>query len=410
MLLFCIFVILNTCFWPNYHRSTSLKAEPAQAAQSSWQLPGAQSAAPAPKAAAPAEKQSYFTGVADILTDAFEKAAPTPAVKTIAPDAPIAPRVTMHSPVSDAPAQGLEQAYKAALGEIDGMVPPAFVPTQKSDALLDISPEEAAPIPADTVLQTAQAEDINRPAHDPDEGAQAVDIAVDDAAQTAVDAAMQCPDEAVQATLPAADAAVQPAQTSLYPENEPATLVYLGEAFKTYILAQAGDVICLIDKHAAHERMLYEKLVASYGDVASQMLLEAAAVNLSAAEKQALLENQDLLAKAGLELEDFGGTTVLVRAVPADVAVSNVEDLVVELAAKLASGSRDVRSEKTEWVLSSISCRAAIKAGGKDEAQQLMHLAQKILSGEIPLYCPHGRPCMITLTRKELEKQFGRIV
>ncbi len=199
-------------------------------------------------------------------------------------------------------------------------------------------------------------------------------------------------------------------QTSLYPVDEVVPLVYIGEAFKTYIITEQADTICLIDKHAAHERMLYETLQASYGNVASQMLLEAVAVNLSAAEKQALLENIDLLEQAGLEIDDFGGMTVLVRAVPADVLVTDVTNLVVELAAKLASGSRDAMNEKTEWVLHSISCRAAIKAGDRSDAQQLMHLAQRILSGEIPPYCPHGRPCIITLTRKELEKQFGRII
>ena len=81
-----------------------------------------------------------------------------------------------------------------------------------------------------------------------------------------------------------------------------------------------------------------------------------------------------------------------------------------ELAAKLAHGSRDALSEKTEWVLHSISCRAAIKAGDHTSPQELMALAEKILSGEVPPFCPHGRPCVLKLTRKELEKQFGRIV
>ena len=98
------------------------------------------------------------------------------------------------------------------------------------------------------------------------------------------------------------------------------------------------------------------------------------------------------------------------RAVPADVPVDDVEDMIVELAAKLADGGRDALREKTEWVLHSISCRAAIKAGDKSSPQELLALAEKILSGEVPPFCPHGRPCVLKLTRKELEKQFGRIV
>ena len=187
-------------------------------------------------------------------------------------------------------------------------------------------------------------------------------------------------------------------------------LRYVGEVFRTYILAERGDELCLIDKHAAHERQLYEKLAANYGNVPSQLLLQPAAIELSAEEKQALLENQPLLENAGLDVADFGGSTVLLRAVPADVEPQNAEDLLVEIADRLLKGSRDALNEHTEWVLHSISCRAAIKAGDKSSPQELMALAEKILSGEVPPFCPHGRPCVLKLTRKELEKQFGRIV
>ena len=187
-------------------------------------------------------------------------------------------------------------------------------------------------------------------------------------------------------------------------------LRYVGEVFRTYILAERGDELCLIDKHAAHERQLYEKLAVNYGNVPSQLLLQPAAIDLSAEEKQALLENQPLLENAGLDVADFGGSTVLLRAVPADVEPQNAEDLLVEIADRLLKGSRDALNEHTEWVLHSISCRAAIKAGDKSSPQELLALAEKILSGEVPPFCPHGRPCVLKLTRKELEKQFGRIV
>lgn len=187
-------------------------------------------------------------------------------------------------------------------------------------------------------------------------------------------------------------------------------LEYVGELFRTYILAQRGDEVCVIDKHAAHERQLFEKLAADYGSVPGQLLLQPLAVNLGAAEKQALLDNLPLLENAGLEVEDFGGTTVLLRTVPADVEPQNAEELLVELADKLAKGSRDALNERTEWVLHSIACRAAVKAGDRTSPQELMALAEKILSRQVPPFCPHGRPCVLKLTRKELEKQFGRIV
>ena len=203
----------------------------------------------------------------------------------------------------------------------------------------------------------------------------------------------------------------EPEQMNFDPTaDQPEPLRYVGEVFRTYILAERGDELCLIDKHAAHERQLYEKLAANYGNMPSQMLLEPAAIDLAAEEKQALLDNIPLLENAGLEIADFGGNTVVLRAVPADVEPQNAESLLVEIANKLLKGGHDALNEHTEWVLHSISCRAAIKAGDKSSPQELLALAEKILSGEVPPFCPHGRPCVLKLTRKELEKQFGRIV
>ena len=210
---------------------------------------------------------------------------------------------------------------------------------------------------------------------------------------------------------PAAPEEEIPQQLGFDPTADaPEPLHYVGEVFRTYILAERGDELCLIDKHAAHERQLYEKLAAQYGNVPSQMLLEPLTVDLSAEEKQALLDNIPLLENAGLEVADFGGSTVVLRAVPADVEPKNAESLLVEIADRLLRGGHDALNEHTEWVLHSISCRAAIKAGDRSSPQELLALAEKILSGEVPPFCPHGRPCVLKLTRKELEKQFGRIV
>ena len=192
----------------------------------------------------------------------------------------------------------------------------------------------------------------------------------------------------------------EPEQMNFDPTaDQPEPLRYVGEVFRTYILAERGDELCLIDKHAAHERQLYEKLAANYGNVPSQMLLEPAAIDLAAEEKQALLDNIPLLENAGLEIADFGGNTVVLRAVPADVEPQNAESLLVEIANKLLKGGHDALNEHTEWVLHSISCRAAIKAGDKSSPQELLALAEKILSGEVPPFCPHGRPCVLKLTR-----------
>lgn len=219
--------------------------------------------------------------------------------------------------------------------------------------------------------------------------------------------------EPVQESMHALSALPQEEQapeqiTMAPPAVQPLRLV--GEVFKTYIITERDGELCLIDKHAAHERILFEKLAKDYGNVPAQMLLVPVQVNLTAAEKQALLQNLDMLTDAGLEVEDFGGATVVVRAVPADVAVDDVEDMVVELASRLAEGSRDALREKTEWVLHSIACRAAIKAGDRTGNAEMLALAQSIMDGSVPPFCPHGRPCVLKITRKELEKQFGRLV
>lgn len=220
--------------------------------------------------------------------------------------------------------------------------------------------------------------------------------------------------KAAEETDPGAGLAALPkeesCQTSFLPAEEERPLRVVGEVFKTYIIAERDDELCLIDKHAAHERILYEQLAEQYGNVPSQMLLVPVQVNLSADEKQAVLQNLELLRSAGVEAEDYGGSTVIVRSVPADVPVHDVEDMLLELAGRLLNGSRDAMREKTEWVLHSIACRAAIKAGDNTNREEMLALAQKIMAGSIPPFCPHGRPCVLKLTRKELEKQFGRLV
>lgn len=209
---------------------------------------------------------------------------------------------------------------------------------------------------------------------------------------------------------PTAQADIPPEQTTFAPAPASLPLRVVGEVFKTYIITERNNELCLIDKHAAHERILFEQLAKDYGSVPSQMLLVPVQVNLSAEEKQALLAHQELLQNSGVEVDDYGGFTVVVRAVPADVPVDDVGDMVLELANHLLNGGRNALREKTEWVLHSIACRAAIKAGDRTTTDEMLALAQKIMDGSVPPFCPHGRPCVLKLTRKELEKQFGRLV
>ena len=318
------------------------------------------------------------------------KAAPTavPRWQSGTQNAPMLdPFVTLHSPESESPRTA--EPFRAAASEAQLDVEPELA--GQENAKIHAAQDHMAAWDAVPVVQENKS--VPSAPESPDGPAEQKRTAA------------ACPAE----ELPAE--AAEPEQLNFDPTaGQPEPLHYVGEVFKTYILAERGDELCLIDKHAAHERQLYEKLAASYGNVPGQLLLEPAAIDLSAEEKQALLDNIPLLENAGLEIADFGGNTVVLRAVPADVEPQNAESLLVEIANKLLKGGHDALNEHTEWVLHSISCRAAIKAGDKSSPQELLALAEKILSGEVPPFCPHGRPCVLKLTRKELEKQFGRIV
>ncbi len=187
------------------------------------------------------------------------------------------------------------------------------------------------------------------------------------------------------------------------------TVRVIGEVFATYILAEMRGSLFLIDKHAAHERMLYNQLKAS-ARVDEQMLLVPVSLTLSREEHTALMDNQDVLAGAGISLEDFGGSSVLIRSFPMILSGANIEETVQEIATGLTGGSHEVISSKLDWIYHSTACRAAIKAGDRSRPVELEEIAKRVLLSDDIRYCPHGRPVCIEMTRKELEKQFGRIV
>lgn len=184
-------------------------------------------------------------------------------------------------------------------------------------------------------------------------------------------------------------------------------ITVLGEIFATYILCQVGDEMIVIDKHAAHERILYEKLKRNI-KTGKQMLLVPVTVKLSAEEKLAVMDNISLLEDQGFEIDEFGENGVIVRGIPMYITSEDPARLVSEIAFNLASGNKAEISEKLEWIFHSVACRSAIKAGDKAEINQLVQLVRDIRSEKIPLYCPHGRPVIISISKKELEKQFGR--
>ncbi len=202
----------------------------------------------------------------------------------------------------------------------------------------------------------------------------------------------------------------EPEQTSLFagePEAaRPPAVRLVGEVMKTYIIAETGDAMLLIDKHAAHERMNFDRLKAAGRTIMSQQLLAPQPWHPGREELEAVEENRALLEELGFEIDAAGEEDLLVRGVPDALDPAQTIPALEEICEKLRRGRRDLMRDE---ILQTISCKAAIKAGWDTDPRELRVLVEKVASGEIR-YCPHGRPVAVTLTRKELDKQFKRIV
>lgn len=194
-------------------------------------------------------------------------------------------------------------------------------------------------------------------------------------------------------------------------ENEIAPeFTVVGEAFNTYIIVQIENNLYYIDKHAAHERMNFERLKAQAKDnISTQILLAPVAVKLSAEEYSVVTENLPLLAKCGIIAEDFGNMTVIVREIPSLLEGADAKDLIIETAGKLLEHKTDLEPDKMDWIFHSASCRSAVKGGDYTTPEERELFVKKLLSMPNIRYCPHGRPVMIKISKYEIEKQFGRI-
>ncbi len=190
----------------------------------------------------------------------------------------------------------------------------------------------------------------------------------------------------------------------------PKPLRLLGEAFKTYIICEYDGKLCLIDKHAAHERIIYNRLRKNAEEnISSQVLLSAVTVTLSKSEYDIVISNIDVFAKAGYLVEDFGTGVVVVRECPMLISSDEIEDTVIETARYLSENRTNTEPEKIDRIYHTAACKAAIKAGYKNSTAEMKVLAEQVLYDTGVRYCPHGRPVLIELSKYELEKQFGRI-
>lgn len=192
--------------------------------------------------------------------------------------------------------------------------------------------------------------------------------------------------------------------------KEQTKLRFLGEAFNTYIIVEKNDnEVLIIDKHAAHERIIYEKLKADSGSANVQYLLTPITVTLDKIDYDAAVSNLDMFAKCSFDVEDFGNGTLLVRSAPQYLAATEIADCITEMSGYIASGKKDIYTEKMDWFYHNVSCRSAIKAGNKSTVQELMDIAWTLEKNPQIKYCPHGRPICIVMTKYEIEKQFDRL-
>lgn len=182
----------------------------------------------------------------------------------------------------------------------------------------------------------------------------------------------------------------------------------IGEAFKTYLIVEIENELYFIDKHAAHERMNFERFKAQ-ATVETQMLLAPVVVNLTKDEFIAISENVELIKKCGFEFEEFGESQIIVRAIPSLVDGDSVKDLMLEIAQKLLEHKTDILPDKIDWIYHSASCRGAVKAGDYTSRQEQEMFVKKLLSMPNIRFCPHGRPVFIKMSKYDIEKQFGRV-
>ena len=190
-------------------------------------------------------------------------------------------------------------------------------------------------------------------------------------------------------------------------EDEKPPVILIGEAFLTYIIVQMGESVFMIDKHAAHERILFNKLKKEQ-KTEMQALLTAVTVSLTREEYNAVISNTEKLSKAGFEVEDFGNSSVRVSAVPAALTKEDIPSVISELAGDLLKGKAP-DAERLDDMYHTVACKAAIKAGSRTSPLEMQKLAERVLYSDDVMYCPHGRPVAFEIKRRELEKQFGRI-
>ena len=324
------------------------------------------------RAALEAEKAPVTT-----LSKTAAKPEPAPKADTFVPSAPkAAPAQRPSAPSAAAPPFAPARAYAPAAPADEAV---AFrSPTASAFAAPRVAPPPVFVTPARPIPSTPPAPEPIVPVARP--------------VQTAIEPEPVIP---------------SPLECAAPPAEPPARLI--GEAMHTYILVEKGETLILIDKHAAHERINFDRLRQSPADIPSQTLLEPLPFTPDASDADVLQQYGDVLSELGFTLEPFGRNDYILRGVPAQLDAADALPALEEICAQLRHGAQmDAQSVRDE-VLKTVACKAAIKAGWQTEPEELLRLADAVCAGEVK-YCPHGRPVAVTLTRRELDKLFKRIV
>ena len=287
---------------------------------------------------------------------------------------------------------------------------PISIP-QSAGADTHIRPAEAAPVPAGSGISApptsaaphARTDGRARPAESAPASGAPISTVRPVGADAHIRPAEAPPAHPVGAAFPAARPAGEPSA----PPSEEEPWRMAGEVLNTYIIVEQGDKVLFIDKHAAHERLNFDRMKAEGYQPMVQALLEPVVFTPPAEEGAALLAQLPLLGRFGFEAEDFGGGALIVRAAPSDVAAGEIPDVLSELAGRLLTGGSADPGAARDALLHTMACKAAIKGGQRNSPAELLKVAQAVMSGAVK-YCPHGRPVAIELTRQQLEKRFGR--
>ena len=342
-------------------------------------------------------KNNNFTGLSAVISGQAEPGSlPHPEEKPLRPAAPAAsvtPRTTQPSdPERDILPLPVKAPEKAA---------PALEHTWTTVAAFE-------PLPMNAALHSPEPPPFRAASSESQLDIEA-DIDLPDVTRDHMAAWEPVPEEPERPPLPEASDEPQqsaaPEQLGFDVQDGPEPLRYVGEIFRTYILAERGDEICIIDKHAAHERMNFDRLMTSKEPPMRQTLMQPVAVEPGKEDAALLLENLELLEQFGFGCEDFGDGAILVREVPADLDAADTAATLEEFAQKLRTGRS--LDEKREALLHTMACKASIKGGWTSDPAELKVLVEKVQSGEVR-YCPHGRPVVVKIRKYELEKLFKR--